>query len=278
MGVQKGTLPKEEREFLSAAAAGLALQGPGGNLMSMVLTSWGPAELSAFPRPAFGHLLACFGSWMGPAQDFMVNVLRARLSADLNLPRLLGGDRDRARAGDRARARLSGEPDPWGDVLGDPAAHGPMLDVICDLLNLVPRSHWWEMLRLRLLPQIPSRITIANPTLWQSVELAFQSGNVTEADVQHAATFLLLDIWLWVTECYKEPQASRFHQLAELTRASAAPELRITHCLRDIAHGNEAREADLQAMLQSKDPATRRMFIDSFWLDDDDSPRRSKKQ
>ena len=153
-----------------------------------------------------------------------------------------------------------------------------MLDVVCDLLGLSPSAHWWEMLRLRLLPQIPARITIANPELWQSVELAFESGKATEADVHHAATFLLLDIWLWVTGCYDLPRASRFHNLAELTRASTAPELRIAHCLRDIAHGNESREADLRAMLGSEDPATRRLFIDSFWINDDNVPKRTKKK
>jgi hypothetical protein len=94
----------------------------------------------------------------------------------------------------------------------------------------------------------------------------------------HAATFLLLDIWLWVTECYDEPRASRFHNLAELTRASAAPELRIAHCLRDIAHGKESREADLRAILESKTSTTRRLFIDSFWIDEDDTAKRTKTQ
>lgn len=110
------------------------------------------------------------------------------------------------------------------------------------------------------------------------MEATFESGSPTEADVHHAATFLILDIWLWVTECYAEPRASRFHNLAQLTRKNPAPELRIAHCLRDIAQGDESREPDLKAMLTSQDPATRRMFVDAFWLDDNDPPIRTKKQ
>ena len=138
------------------------------------------------------------------------------------------------------------------------------------------------MLRLRVLPRIPSRITIADPELWKDTEDSFRKGRATEADVHHAACFLLLDIWLWVTECYAQPKDSRFRGLVELTRGHSAPELRVAHCLRDIAHGSKSREADLGAMLESADPATRRMFVEACWVDDDKTARskarRSRKQ
>jgi len=37
--------------------------------------------------------------------------------------------------------------------------------------------------------------------------------------------------------------------------------------LRDLAHGDESRAADLKAMVESTDPAYQQMFHDAMWID-----------
>jgi len=159
-----------------------------------------------------------------------------------------------------ATARLR---ESWATLVEDPRFHELVLEALCAGLGL-GGAHWWEMFRLRLLPRVLSRITIAEADRWKAVEGAFESGTATDADVQHAATFLILDLWLWVTRCYKRAEESYFLHLAELTRGSNLPELRVAHCLRDIGYGDKSAVARLRAMIRSKDPATRRVFRDAF--------------
>jgi hypothetical protein len=156
----------------------------------------------------------------------------------------------------------------WTAAVDNAAFHKPVLDVLCALLKLGP--HWWEMLRVRLLPRIPSLITVTDPQRWISVEEAFASDRATRADAQHAATFLLLDAWLCETQYHSQPNDSRFHRLASLTRESRDPELRIANCIRDIALGDKSRTRDLRAILRSRDPAVRQMLVDAFLVDPGD--------
>jgi len=128
----------------------------------------------------------------------------------------------------------------------------------------VSGPRWWEMLRLRLLPRVPSRITMTDRTKWAAVEKAFRSGSAQAAHVHHAATFLLFDAWLFVTRSIQSPAESPFLALARLTQSIDAPELRVAHCLRDIAYGHEGAEAELRALMRSQDPATHRMFQEAL--------------
>ena len=311
VGMKKGVLDEDERQFLAVAAADLAVVSPGGNLLSMALTVWAPAEMPRLPRPAFRQLMVCFTHLdEGPAEHFMNNVLTTGSSPHSSpdafrtwrtpdegrlrsLASLFHGIRTPINSLQLARHRFrqlytifeeravelvmglggvrQARPG-WDFVLSDATTHGALIDGV----GLKGSPHWWEAIRLRLLPQIPGRITIANADLWRSVELAFASDQASEADIEHAAVFLLLDIWLWLTKSYQKREASQFRRLAGLTRGHSAPQLRVAHCLRDIAHGDESREADLSAMMQSDDPATQRMFVDAFWIDDPGSSKRKR--
>ena len=315
VGMKKGVLDEDERQFLAVAAADLAVVSPGGNLLSMALTVWAPAEMPRLPRPAFRQLMVCFTHLdEGPAEHFMNNVLTTGSSPHSSpdafrtwrtpdegrlrsLASLFHGIRTPINSLQLARHRFrqlytifeeravelvmglggvrQARPG-WDFVLSDATTHGALIDGLCHLVGLKGSPHWWEAIRLRLLPQIPGRITIANADLWRSVELAFASDQASEADIEHAAVFLLLDIWLWLTKSYQKREASQFRRLAGLTRGHSAPQLRVAHCLRDIAHGDESREADLSAMMQSDDPATQRMFVDAFWIDDPGSSKRKR--
>jgi hypothetical protein len=53
----------------------------------------------------------------------------------------------------------------------------------------------------------------------------------------------------------------------------------VAHCLRDIAHGDKSRSADLKKMVKSNDPAYRRLFEEAFWRDPESPPpKRPKKK
>jgi len=155
-------------------------------------------------------------------------------------------------------------------MVEDSDVYGPVLDLYVDLLALEPAVQWWEALRLRTLRQVPERITVANPRIWQRTEAAFIEGKADRWDEQHAATHLLFDIWLWLSDCYDGSSESPFATLADLTQNTPSVPLRVAHCLRDLAHGNESRRDDLVAMVESDDAACRDLFQDAFWIDRND--------
>ena len=120
---------------------------------------------------------------------------------------------------------------------------------------------------MRWLPRVPERITLVNPEIWQRTLQAFRNSTAEDADCRHAASQLLLDIWLYLTECIDSAQKSPFTELAGLTRSHDSACLKVAHCLRDIAYGDQSRTQDLTAMLQSDDPSFRQLFRGAFWID-----------
>jgi hypothetical protein len=171
--------------------------------------------------------------------------------------------RDLARDRDLDRALTSS----WSDVAAQPELHVPILDLTCDLLDLKPRTQWREALRVRSLPRVPELITWVNPTVWEQTLRAFRNANPEVSDCRHAASQLLLDTWLYIFGCHDSPGESPFVELAERTRHYPSVYLRVAHCLRALAYDDEARAADLAAMVNSDDPEYRQLFRDAFWRD-----------
>lgn len=197
------------------------------------------------------------------ALDLNLNLDRALdRSLDLNLDR----DLDRARALGRARVlgrRGAGEF--WQAVLAAPDLYAPIIDILCDTFALTPRVQWWEALRVRFLPMVPQRITMFDRAVWKQVETAVEDGNAGETEVYSAAWQLLFDSWLYIFEYYKSSDESIFSHLADLTREMDDPPLRIAHCIRDLAYGDESRIDDLIAMVGSDDPVYRAIFETCLW-------------
>ncbi len=105
-----------------------------------------------------------------------------------------------------------------------------------------------------------------NQSEWKRVEQAFEEGKASDIEIYSAAWQLLFDVWLYIFEYYETPNKSLFHRIAELTRNSEAASLRIAHCIRDIAYGNESRAKDLLAMLRSDAPEYRSVFETCGWV------------
>ncbi len=152
-------------------------------------------------------------------------------------------------------------------VIRDVELHGPILDLLCDIFRLSPPAPWWAALRVRWLPRVPERITLVNPEIWRRTLQAFRDSTADEADCRHAASQLLLDIWLYLTHCIDSPKQSPFAKLTALTRSHDSACLKVAHCLRDIAYGDESRTKALTAMIQSDVPGCRQLFRRAFWID-----------
>jgi hypothetical protein len=127
---------------------------------------------------------------------------------------------------------------------------------------------------------VPSRITLADPHVWQLTEEAFSSHGAGETDCLHAASQLLFDVWLWFAGAYDHPDKSPFFHLDQLTRHVDAPPLHVAHCIRDLAYGDKSREDDLIAMMNSSESGYRRLFEEATWHDtaDTQTPTRAKQR
>jgi hypothetical protein len=153
----------------------------------------------------------------------------------------------------------------------------PIIGPLCDLLALEPRPHWWEVLRLRVLPRVPEKITLVTPHAWRATRQSFSEGIYTDFACSEAAAQLLFDIGLWLLGIFEDSKESPFAALAELTRHIDSAPLRVAHCLRDLAYGDESRTKDLIAMVQSEDPTYRRLFEAAFWRDREPEPPPKKR-
>ena len=153
----------------------------------------------------------------------------------------------------------------WQEVLVAPKLYSPILDTLCDGFDLLPRAQWWEALRVAFLPKIPQRITLFSEIKWRETEQAFEAGCVGETENYGAACQLLLDAWLYIFGYYRSVDESIFSHLANLTRQMDAPPLRIAHCIRDLAYGEESRAKDLVAMANSANPHYREIFEACLW-------------
>ena len=205
----------------------------------------------------------------GPFIDFTLNSLLITLEDQshthgldraLALARDLDLDLDRDL--DRAR-RATG--DFWQVILVTPDLYDSILDLLCDTFALMPRAQWWEALQIGFLPRIPQRISLFDKSMWKQVENAIEKGNAGETEIYGAAWQLIFDSWLYIFGYYNESEGSIFSHLADLTREMEAPPLRIAHCIRDLAYGDESRTDDLVSMVHSEDPQYREIFETCLW-------------
>lgn len=175
---------------------------------------------------------------------------------------------DMARARDQNRSRnlkQDNKMGTWPVILSKPEFYGVILDILCDIFVLKPRPQWWEALRVHFLPRVPQRIKFFDQTSWKSTETAFEKGNANKADIYTTASLLLFDAGLYAFGYYTTKDESIFTHLADITRGIDAPPLRIAHCVRDLAYGDESRTEDFVAMVESDDPAYREIFEAAYW-------------
>jgi hypothetical protein len=86
----------------------------------------------------------------------------------------------------------------------------------------------------------------------------------------------LFDSWLYIFENHNTREESIFERLARLTQNNDAPPLRIAHCIRDLAYGDESRADDLVSMVKSNDPQYREIFERCLWLPTAEEKKKEK--
>jgi hypothetical protein len=197
------------------------------------------------------------------ARDRALNLARTRDRAlDRVRTRVLARDRALDLALDLALA----SDQLWRTILNSRELYEPLLELLDIVFTLHTQAQWREALRTAFLPQVPDRIAILfDQEQWKHVESAFEQQSDGQCEMYFAAWLLLIDCWLYIFEVYQTSDESIFTHLADLTRASDAPALRVAHCIRDLAYGDETREDDLVTMVQSDDPAYRTMFERCLW-------------
>ena len=129
--------------------------------------------------------------------------------------------------------------------------------------------------------------------VWHSTLAAFANGTADNQAIWHAASLLILDGALYILG-FHQPDEAWLHEmdykddmiaahraaaaetqslladLAKRTRDRPEPALRIAHCIRDLAYGDESRSDDLKAMVESEDPEYHQIFADCYWLPTDE--------
>jgi hypothetical protein len=68
-----------------------------------------------------------------------------------------------------------------------------------------------------------------------------------------------------------------FAELADQTRHCDGASLRIAHCIRDLAYGDDSRTDDLTDMVASDDPAYREIFERCYWRPTEEERQREEE-
>jgi hypothetical protein len=183
------------------------------------------------------------------------------------------------RALDRARARARESPDAFWNGLLMTGDFGQMAVELIGAALYVPSIPPSDAALSRVfLPSVPERMVLLHEATWDRLEQCFQSGIPNDDDHYAAAYLLLLDGFLWIAEVHEQPADSRFARLAELTQNVESPPLRLAHCIRDLAYGDESRSNELAKMVKSEDPAYRRMFEECLWRATPEEEARERRE
>jgi energy-coupling factor transporter ATP-binding protein EcfA2 len=155
----------------------------------------------------------------------------------------------------------------WTMALNDPRFLRSLTDLLLVGLDLDPIHLWREALQHCFLPKISQRLRLYRPDTWERTTARFAEGGASMNDHFAAAWMLLHDLWFHFEQNDVGSDESPFADLARLTRDVDHPALRVAHCLRDLAYGDEDRADDLAAMVGSDDPAYQELFREAMWID-----------
>lgn len=144
-------------------------------------------------------------------------------------------------------------------ILGDP---GSGKSTLLKFLALAGLS---SSLQTRYNATPDERQTFYQKETWEKVEDSFEKENAGKAEEYLAASLLILDTFLFIYGYHKSEDESIFKNLADLTGEIDAPPLRIAHCIRNLAYGDESHIEDLVSMVRSDNPEYQEIFEAALW-------------
>lgn len=226
-------------------------------------------DLGLVPDPALALALA---------RD---RALYRALAQDRDLYRALDRARDRSLALARARARARAvarirdwrlEQDlaratSWNEILNTPELFDPYLSDLVAGFELGPPLLWKEFLRTRVLPSLPRRAKLHDDQLWARSTKRMRSSSSGELDQWLAARHLLVEADFVAFGVFDAKAANPLTELAELTRSSEFPAIRVAHAIRDISYQRPGGVENLRKLLRSNDRAIQSIFRDAYWID-----------
>ncbi len=267
---------KRKLEFFWAMKDFLSLESRFTNSVSAAFQAVSaPLEMGIVAERSFEEQLIILvpGPYWGPFFNYNLSSLQLfaeelsgiyRWARDLDRHRVLTLDLARGRALTLDREQSS-KMSLWDILLTTPNLCNAILDLLCYSLDLEPQLQWWEALRVHFLSKVPQRVTFYKETTWKQVENSFESGEIGKTEIYTAASLLVFDVYLYLYGYYQSKDESIFGHLADITRESDDPPLRIAHCIRDLAYRDSSRVTDLISMVKSNDPEYRKIFKAAYW-------------
>jgi hypothetical protein len=155
----------------------------------------------------------------------------------------------------------------WNDFLSSPTVFGPYLSQWVLGFRLSPQPLWTEFLRARVLPSLPRRAKLHDEELWATTTGRMRSSSFSDLDQWLAARHILVEADFVSLGVFDASKPNPLTGLAEATRDSEFPAIRIAHAIRDISYKKESGIGDLRALLGSGDSAYRSIFRGAYWID-----------
>lgn len=129
----------------------------------------------------------------------------------------------------------------WQVFSNTPRLHEPLLQLACDTFNLNPRLFWWEALRNEMVHKDFSILDIFNEITIKKIESSFVDGTESELEIFIASCQIIFDTWLYMSNYYEEQSPSMFRDIIAITKDSIHKPIRLAHCVRDIAYGDNSK-------------------------------------
>ena len=156
----------------------------------------------------------------------------------------------------------------YSEALKQPMHRAAISQTLCTLLNLETKPQWVQLTAERLVPRAGENINLFSGERIRQTLQAFAQGRPTRAQCRRAASLLLIDAWLWLTEVYKTPADSRFKAFAEAPFFDT-PELHIAQLLWAASYGDESKADELTAIIKNPASPYRDILTRAYWIDDE---------
>jgi NACHT domain len=123
----------------------------------------------------------------------------------------------------------------WELIMNGPQYYQILLDQICDVFRLTPKTHWWEVLKRTFIPTLATSQPLINLAELDSAVLARKA---TRDHSWRIASLLLLDVWHATHAATARP---RFETLLQTGGESTSEPVWLASCIWKLAFGQDSQ-------------------------------------